>query len=184
MIARGMMGLIVLCVRLLPPPAASASLIPDAGTTILVNTLTDEVKPDGDWGLREAIRAANLDRRWMRPRPATAGTGYRAARRSHLHPDHAGADDTAILGDLDITDDLHPHQQQRDYRRQRCNHAGPGHPGVSRQHRHDLERHASQRADHLVWRRHPQRGQPDAAHGNFQRQSKHHQRRRRHRKRT
>ena len=108
----------------------------------------------------------------------------RAAERSHLHPDPCGRRRHGHPGRPGHHRRPHPHRQQRDYRRQRCNHAGPGHPGVSRKHRHDLERHASQRANHLVWRRHPQRGQPDAAHGYSQRQSKHHQRRRRHRKRT
>ncbi len=96
MVARAFLCLLLLGVMGLMPVESSASLIPEAGTTILVNTLTDELNNDGDCALREAIRAANLD---AAVDACAAGSGadtivlqsgvtYTLTR--------AGADDTAI----------------------------------------------------------------------------------------
>ena len=56
-------------------------------------------------------RAANLDGGCVRGRQRR---GHDAcAGRNNLRLTRAGADDTAILGDLDITNNPHPHRQQR-----------------------------------------------------------------------
>ena len=105
MTARVLLSVVVLCLSVFTPATASAGLAPEA-TTILVNTLADELNADGDCSLREAIRAANLD---QAVDACAAGNGadtivlqngvtYTLTR--------AGADDTAINGDLDITDDV------------------------------------------------------------------------------
>ena len=60
MTVRVLLSVVVLCLSVFTPAAASAGLAPES-TTILVNTLTDELNADGDCSLREAIRAANLD---------------------------------------------------------------------------------------------------------------------------
>ncbi len=103
MTVRVLLSLVVLCLGVFTPAAASDGLAPEA-TTILVNTLTDELNADGDCSFREAIRAANLD---QAVDACAAGNGadtivlqngvtYTLTR--------VGVDDTAINGDLDITD--------------------------------------------------------------------------------
>ena len=100
-----LLSVVMLCLSVFTPAVANAGLAPES-TTILVTTLTDELNSDGDCALREAIRAANLD---QAVDACAAGSGadtivlqggvtYTLTR--------AGVDDTAILGDLDITDDL------------------------------------------------------------------------------
>lgn len=49
--------LMVLLAMAMVPALTSASLVPEAGTTILVTTTTDELNTDGDCSLREAVRA-------------------------------------------------------------------------------------------------------------------------------
>ncbi len=106
MTARVLLSVVMLCLSVFTPAAASAGLAAPEATTILVNTLADELNADGDCSLREAIRAANLD---QAVDACAAGNGadtivlqngvtYTLTR--------AGADDTAINGDLDITDDV------------------------------------------------------------------------------
>lgn len=96
--------LLLICISLATPAAASASLVPEA--TILVNTLTDELNSDGDCSLREAIRAANLDQA-VDACPAGNGADTIVLQNGVTYTlTRAGADDTAINGDLDIADDL------------------------------------------------------------------------------
>ena len=106
MTARVLLSVVMLCLSVFTPAAASAGLAAPEATTILVNTLADELNANGNCSLREAIRAANLD---QAVDACAAGNGadtivlqngvtYTLTR--------AGADDTAILGDLDITDDV------------------------------------------------------------------------------
>ena len=94
----------MLCLSGFIPTKASAGLAAPEATTILVNTLADELNANGNCSLREAIRSANLD---QAVDACAAGNGadtivlqngvtYTLTR--------AGADDTAINGDLDITD--------------------------------------------------------------------------------
>lgn len=100
--------LIVLLAGLVLSAPASAGLIPEAGTTILVNTTTDELNTDGDCSLREAVRAANLN---AAVDACAAGSSVDSdtivlqASVTYLLT-RVGADDTAINGDLDITDDV------------------------------------------------------------------------------
>jgi len=95
---REFMSAVVLTVGVLSPAMASA-----APTTLLVNTLTDELNADGDCSLREAIRAANLD---QAVDACAAGNGADTVVLQNgvtYTLTRAGADDTAINGDLDIT---------------------------------------------------------------------------------
>lgn len=87
------------------PAAASAAPSPESAT-IIVNTVTDELNADGDCSLREAIRAANLD---QAVDACDAGNGEDTLVLQNgvtYNLSRAGADDTAINGDLDITGDL------------------------------------------------------------------------------
>ena len=104
MVARVVACLLFTGFGLLMPASASASLTPDA--TILVNTLTDELNSDGDCSLREAIRAANLDQA-VDACPAGSGADTIVLQSGVTYTlTRAGADDTAVNGDLDIADDL------------------------------------------------------------------------------
>lgn len=105
MTGRAKLSATILLLGACAPAGAGASLVPES-TTILVSTLTDELNSDGDCSLREAIRAANLD---QAVDACAAGNGadtivLQSAVTYNLS--RAGADDTAINGDLDITDDL------------------------------------------------------------------------------
>lgn len=104
MTARLFACLLLTCTGLAAPAPASASLVPE--TTILVNTLTDELNSDGDCSLREAIRAANLDQA-VDACPAGSGADTIVLQSGVTYTlTRAGADDTAVNGDLDIADDL------------------------------------------------------------------------------
>ena len=105
MTARVLLSAVMLCLSVFTPAAASASLAPEA-TTILVNTLADELNANGNCSLREAIRAANLD---QAVDACAAGNGADTIVLQNAVTytlTRAGADDTAINGDLDITDDV------------------------------------------------------------------------------
>lgn len=104
MVARVVACLLFAGFALSMPASASASLAPEA--TILVNTLTDELNSDGDCSLREAIRAANLDQA-VDACPAGSGADTIVLQSGVTYTlTRAGADDTAVNGDLDIVDDL------------------------------------------------------------------------------
>lgn len=86
---------------------AAGTEVPDSpSTTLLVTTVTDELNADGDCSLREAVRAANTN---LAVDACGAGSGadtivlqssvtYNLAR--------VGTDDTAINGDLDLTESV------------------------------------------------------------------------------
>ena len=77
-------------------------------TTISVNTLADELNSDGDCGLREAIRAANTNLA-VDACPAGSGADVDTIQLQNgvtYGLSRVGLDDTAINGDLDITDHL------------------------------------------------------------------------------
>lgn len=106
MTARVLLSVVMLCLSVFTPAAASAGLAAPEATTILVNTLADELNANGNCSLREAIRAANLD---QAVDACAAGNGADTIVLQNgvtYTLTHAGADDTAILGDLDITDDV------------------------------------------------------------------------------
>ena len=89
-------------------PAAPLQPSAPAGTSILVNTTTDELNGDGDCSLREAIRAANTN---LAVDACAAGSASSADKitlqgAATYTLSIAGADDTAAAGDLDIADDL------------------------------------------------------------------------------
>ena len=84
---------------------ATPAAAPD-GANILVNTLTDELNADGDCALREAIRAANLNQA-VDACAAGAGADTITLQANVTYTlTRVGADDTAVNGDLDITDDV------------------------------------------------------------------------------
>ena len=84
--------------------AASAS----NAATITVNTLADELTNNGTCSLREAIRAANTNASVDACNAGSAASADAVVLQSSVTYglSQAGADDTAIDGDLDITDDL------------------------------------------------------------------------------
>ena len=77
-----------------------------AGASILVNTLTDELNTDGDCALREAIRAANLDQAVDACAAGNGADTITLQANVTYTLTRVGADDTAVNGDLDITDDV------------------------------------------------------------------------------
>ncbi|HSD85741.1 MAG TPA: CSLREA domain-containing protein, partial [Anaerolineae bacterium] len=88
---------VVLALR--PAPIARAA-------TISVNTTTDELNSDGDCSLREAIRAANLDQT-VDACPAGNGADTINLPDGNYSLSIAGtAENAALTGDLDITEDL------------------------------------------------------------------------------
>lgn len=100
--------LMVLLAMAVMPALTSASLVPEAGTTILVTTTTDELTIDGDCSLREAVRAANLNSAFdacAAGSAAASDTIVLQAGVTYLLT-RAGIDDTTVNGDLDITDDV------------------------------------------------------------------------------
>lgn len=73
---------------------------------ITVNTIDDELNEDGDCSLREAIRAANLDSQ-VDGCPAGDGADtIQVGEGTFLFKQTGTAEDEALNGDLDITDDL------------------------------------------------------------------------------
>jgi len=93
----------ILAVMLLPPLHAHAS--PD-GTTIQVDTTTDELNSNGNCSLREAIRAANLDTA-IDACPAGNGADKIVLPAGNYMLSIEGEDENdALTGDLDITADL------------------------------------------------------------------------------
>ena len=96
--------LCVFAVIVLPPLVAHAR---PAGTTIQVNTTTDELNSNGNCSLREAIRAANLD---TAVDACPAGNGADAIMLplgTYLLSLEGAGENNALTGDLDITADLH-----------------------------------------------------------------------------
>lgn len=70
--------------------------------TITVNTTADELNSDGDCSLREAVRAANTGAA-VDACPAGSGTDVIQLAAGTYTLSRAGDDDTATLGDLDVT---------------------------------------------------------------------------------
>ena len=81
--------LILVGLSLLASPLSTESARADSsilsGTTITVNTTSDELNTDGDCSLREALRAANLN---YPVDKCPAGTGADTCRRYAGSPDH------------------------------------------------------------------------------------------------
>ena len=102
--------LILVGLSLLASPLSTESARADSsilsGTTITVNTTSDELNTDGDCSLREALRAANLNYPVDKcPAGTGADTIFIRPGTYKLTKTGAGEDD-GMTGDLDIFDDV------------------------------------------------------------------------------